>query len=260
MMNRRRKRREARESEFPAEWRQYLAAGWAAWHSLSRDERERLEGLVKVFVADKRWEAARGFALTDEIRVVIAAQACLLILELDLDYYRGVGSIIVHPRAMVQRGQHATETPGVMSSDPFTLAGQAHYGGPVIITWDAARFEARHPDGGYNVVLHEFAHKLDMLDGVVDGTPPLADAESRQRWIAVCTAEFAALTDGTDGTGGSLIRQYGAVSAGEFFAVATETFFCRPIELRAEKPELYRVLSEFFRQDPALRSASNGSC
>jgi hypothetical protein len=223
---------------------------WASWHSLSLNERERLEDLIKVFIADKRWEAARGFRLTDEVRVLIAAQACLLILELDYDYYRGVGSIIVHPSTVVLQGQRSTQTMGVVSNGPFPIQGQAQYEGPVIISWDTARLEARYPGGGDNVVFHEFAHKLDMLDGTVDGMPPLPDAAARQRWIDVCTREYQALQ--VDAAG-PLIRDYGAVNPGEFFAVATEVFFCRPVAMRDEKPDLYQVLSDFYHQDPAAR-------
>lgn len=247
---RHRRRREAISGPFPAEWRRILSVFWAGWHSLTLDERGRLEELVKVFVADKRWEAASGFRLTDEMCVLIAAQACLLVLELDIDYFRGVGSIIVHPTTVVLTGPRATNTSGVLSAGPFPVQGQAQYEGPVVIAWDAVRLEAGHPEFGNNVVFHEFAHKLDMLDGTVDGMPPLPDADSRQRWIEVCTREYLSLHAET---AGPLIREYGAVNPGEFFAVATEVFFCRPVELRAEKPDLYAVLADFYRQDPATR-------
>ncbi len=250
--SRRRRVREAIEGPFPAEWRRILAMYWATWHSLNLDERNRLEELIKTFVALKRWEAARGFRLTDDMRVLVAAQACLLILELDGDYYRGVGSIIVHPTTVVLTGPRFTDTSGVLSSGPFPIQGQAQYEGPVVVSWDAVRFEARHPELGNNVVFHEFAHKLDMLDGTVDGMPPLADTHIRRQWIDVCSREYAALQAET---AGPLIRDYGAVNPGEFFAVTTEVFFCRPVALRDEKPELYRVLAGFYRQDPAGRAA-----
>jgi Mlc titration factor MtfA (ptsG expression regulator) len=223
---------------------------WTAWHSLTLDERSRLEALTQVFVAEKRWEAARGFRLTDDMRVLIAAQACLLVLELDLGYYRGVGSIIVHPSTVVMHGPRSTDTSGIFTSGPFPIEGQAQYGGPIIISWDAARLEARNPELGNNVVFHEFAHKIDMLDGTIDGTPPLPDARSRQRWIDVCTREYESVQAET---AGPLIREYGAVNPGEFFAVATEVFFCRPTAMREEKPELYSVLADFYRQNPAAR-------
>lgn len=249
---RQRQYRQATERPFPAEWRRILAMSWAGWHSLTLDERSRLEPMIQEFVASKRWEAAQGFQLVEEMIVLIAAQACLLVLELPADYYRGVGTIIVHPTTMVIDGPRVTDNSGVFQSGPFPIQGQAQYEGPVVVAWDAVRREARYPEYGNNVVFHEFAHKLDMLDGTVDGMPPLPDSASRKQWIDVCTREYEALKDETSGP---LIREYGAVNPGEFFAVVSEIFFCRPVEMRAEKPELYAVLAGFYRQNPALRVA-----
>ena len=210
---------------------------------------------MKVFAAETRWEAAQGFAVTDEMRAVISAQACLLVLELDLDHYRHVASIIVHPRTVVLRGQRRVGN-GMVSDSPFAISGQAHHRGPVLLAWSTAAYEARHPERGHNVVYHEFAHQLDMLDGTVDGTPPLSDEVQRQRWIDVCTREFDLLRRGDE----SILREYGAVDTGEFFAVATETFFTRPVELAEQKPDLYDVMRQFYRQHPAaraLRAAGN---
>lgn len=243
-----RRRRRALDEPFPDSWRRAIERRWTTWGLLSPDERSRLEQLVKVFVAETRWEAAQGFLVTDEMRVVIAAQACLLVLELGIDSYRHVASIIVHPRTVVLRGQRRMAG-GMMSDAPFAISGQAHHRGPVLLAWSTAAFEARHPERGHNVVLHEFAHQLDMLDGTVDGTPPLTDPAERQRWIDVCTVEFERLRRGEEG----IMRDYGAVDPGEFFAVATETFFTRPVDLLVQKAELYDVLRNFYRQDPAER-------
>jgi len=250
-----RRRRRAAAGEFPQAWRDVLQRRWPIWSQLDDDERARLETLVAVFVADKRWEGARGFELTDEVRVLVAAQACLLILELDdgtHDVYRGVGTIIVHPSTMVMPGVRSTDVPGVVAEGQHALDGEAHHHrGPVLVSWRAVRSDAHHPSRGHNVVLHEFAHKLDMLDGTVDGTPPGLDDDARRRWIRVCRREFRAVRAGT---AGPLLRGYAATDPGEFFAVATEVFFSRPVELRADKPELYEVLAGFYRQDPAARA------
>jgi Mlc titration factor MtfA (ptsG expression regulator) len=131
------------------------------------------------------------------------------------------------------------------------LHGEAHHDrGPVLLAWDEARFAARHRGRGHNVVLHEFAHKVDMLDGVVDGTPLLPDRAALDRWIAVCATEFELMRIGE---AGPLIDDYAATDPGEFFAVATEVFFDRPIDLRDAKPDLYEVLLGFYQQDPAAR-------
>jgi hypothetical protein len=248
---RHRHRREAIERPFGDGWRALLAERWPIWNNLDDDERRRLEDLVKGFLVDKRWEAAQGFDLTDEVRLLIAAQACLLILGLDHDSYRHVGSIIVHPTTIVLTSERAIGG-GIVSSGPFPIVGQSVHRGPVLIAWDEATRDARHPERGHNVVFHEFAHKLDMLDGTVDGTPPLLDDATRAHWIAVCTHEYQRLRSGD---GGPLLRDYAGTNPGEFFAVVTEVFFTRPVELRDDKPELYDVLAGFYRQDPASRHA-----
>jgi Mlc titration factor MtfA (ptsG expression regulator) len=237
----------------PDGWEAILGRTFTLWHLLGADERDRLGERLERIVVGKRWEAARGFTLTDEVRVVIAAQAALLILGLDVDAYRDVQAIIVHPTTVTFRGARPGPARGLMTDEPLSIIGQAHgRRGPVIIAWDAARFGARHPERGQAVVLHEFAHKLDMLDDLIDGTPPLPDRAARERWIEVCTAEYRMLRDGR---GGHLLSSYAGVNPGEFFAVVTEVFFTLPLDLRADKPALYEVLADFYRQDPAARLA-----
>ena len=141
---------------------------------------------------------------------------------------------------------------GTVTSDPQAVLGLAQdRHGPVVIAWDQALAGARSDEPGHNVVLHEFAHKLDMLDGIIDGTPPIRDEVARARWVEVCTREFKRLRRSGDPSG--VVRDYGGENPGEFFAVVTEVFFSRPLELRAAKPDLYDVLAGFYNQDPALR-------
>jgi MtfA peptidase len=240
---------EPAQGAFPPAWRTIVERRVQMWSRLTTDERQRLEAIALDLIADKDWEAARGFDLTDEIIVTIAAQAALLVLELPADSYRNVGTILVQPSAVRLDRAHRVST-GVMSDDRTYIDGQAVFGGPVMIAWDAARFEARHPGRGTNVVLHEFAHKLDMLDGTLDGTPLLADRAQRERWVDVCTRVYRAVEVGE---GGEALRAYAGVDAAEFFAVATETFFDRPHLLREEHPDLYECLRDFYGQDPAVR-------
>jgi hypothetical protein len=243
--------RRHRRAGLPAGWERVTESALSHWALLDDDERLRLGELMEHLLRHKRWEAAAGFTLTDEIRIVIAAQAGLLILGLDFEYYRDVQAIIVHPTTVTFTGVRAGPVQGVVTDSPMTLLGQANdRRGPVIIAWDAARAGARHPERGHNVVFHEFAHKLDMLDDLVDGTPPLPDAAARRRWHEVCTAEYELLRSGM---GDELLSDYGGVNPGEFFAVATEVFFEVPAEMRARKPDLYAVLRDFYRQDPAQR-------
>lgn len=246
---RHRMRRERLEAGFLPVWRDLLSARVRHWGRLSPDEQVRLEGLALDLIARKRWEAAKGFEITDEMMVMVAAQAALIILGLPDDSYRHVSSIVMHPTTMVLTGQRQ-HAPGVMSDAPLPILGQAVYNGPVIIAWDTVVDEARHPGQGSNVVFHEFAHKLDMLDGVVDGTPPLADRDLLDRWVEVCTRVYEQVSHGR---GGASLRSYAGVNPGEFFAVATEAFFDDPTGLRRDHADLYDVLAAFYRQDPASR-------
>jgi Mlc titration factor MtfA (ptsG expression regulator) len=246
--------RRRRRAGLPDEWEAIGARTIGWWRLLDDGERERLGRLMEQILLGKRWEAARGFALTDEMRTVISATAALLVLELDDqggDPYRDVQAVIVHPTTVTFRGARPGPAPGLMTDAPLSVIGQAHARrGPVIVAWDAARAGARHPERGHDVVLHEFAHKLDMLDDLIDGTPPLPDRAARERWIAVCTTELRLLRMGM---GGHLLSSYAATNPAEFFAVATEVFFGRPLDLREHKPALYEVFGDFYRQDPAAR-------
>jgi Mlc titration factor MtfA (ptsG expression regulator) len=140
---------------------------------------------------------------------------------------------------------------GVLMDAPGAVDGEAHEAdGPIMLVWSSARREAANPRMGRDVVLHEFSHKLDMLDGTLDGTPPMSDPDARSRWIEVCTAEYRGVRDGT---AGPLLRPYAGTNVGEFFAVATEAFFTKPVRLQETKPALYEVLKSYYRQDPARR-------
>ncbi len=241
----------SKRKHLPDDWEQIVRRRVAYWHLLSQPERARLGELADFLMANKRWEAAKGFALTDEIVVTIAAQAAVLILGLDTDYFGKVTSIIVHPTTFSIPGPRPSTIRGAIEDGAHPALGEAHHDrGPMLLAWDEARFGARHRGRGHNVVLHEFAHKIDMLDGVVDGTPLLPDQAALDRWVAVCAAEFDLARSGQ---GGPLLGDYAATDPGEFFAVATEVFFDQPIEFRDAKAPLYEVMAGFYQQDPAAR-------
>jgi Mlc titration factor MtfA (ptsG expression regulator) len=231
-----------------------LRAAWPMWNVLTDAERLRVESMAAQLIATRRWEPANGFEITPPMQRLIAAQACLLVLEIGgLDLYRHVSTVLVHPTTVVLEGQRSTGTGGLMSSDPYPILGQAAFDGPTVLAWDAVKFEARHPARGQNVVIHEFAHKLDMLDGLIDGTPPLLEGPARARWVEVCTREYKNLLRGRSTS--RVLRDYGAENPGEFFAVATEAFFSVPQRMSAELSDLYEVLRDLYRQDPAARLA-----
>ncbi len=246
-----RRRRAAVEAPFPAEWRQILDEDMVHWRWLDDAERVRLERLVAGFLFDKRFEWARGFTGSTEVEVLIAASACLLILGLEDAYFRDVGSIIVHPTGVVLEGRRPSPRVGGLETDAIVpILGQSSLHGPVVIAWDSAKRSAAHPHTGHNVVYHEFAHKIDMVDGSADGAPPM-DPELRSEWERICSDEYEAIRDGTSED--PFLSSYAGVNRAEFFAVATEFFLDRPIEMLERKPALYGVLRGFYRQDPAAR-------
>jgi Mlc titration factor MtfA (ptsG expression regulator) len=252
------RRKKLAAAPFPPSWEAILRRNVAHYARLTTAEQEHLRGLIKIFIAEKSWEGAGGLELTDEIRVTISAQACLLLLGLPHDFYRNVQSIVVYPSTVVppQHRPGFFETPTAPLEAVHPIIGRAFQQGPVIIIWDAALRGSRHPEYGHNVIYHEFAHKLDMLDGAADGTPPLRDRSEYRRWVAICSREYLRLKDDARKGRHTFLDAYGATNEAEFFAVATEHFFDRPQQMKTHAPELYHVLQAYYRQDPAKRATS----
>lgn len=223
------------------------------WRGLSEAEQEWMLAATGELLATRRWEAANGFDLTDEMCTVIAAQvalACLGFEEHGLDAVASLETVIVHPRAIVLHGTHGVGH-GVLSDESRTLHGEAHDGrGPLLLAWTAVRRETTRRLGGRrNVVIHEIAHKLDMIDGVIDGTPPLEDEEQLARWAATSEPVMRSLRYRVD----EVIDEYGATNPAEFFAVVSELFFASPVELAEQHPDLYVCYRDFYGQDTAAR-------
>jgi MtfA peptidase len=251
---RERQREKILRQPFPEEHIGLLERNVKHYRRLDVNARKRLRDLVQVFIAEKRWEGCGGLSLTDEMRVTIAAQACLLVLELPHRMYEKVESILVYPSIFVRPAPRPwvfVQPSSPLVSGPIALHGEAHPRGPVILAWDGVPREGVRPRDGYNLVYHEFAHQLDMLDGRADGTPELATREELQRWQAVCERVFLDLRERAERGEATFIDEYGATDEAEFFAVVTEHFFDQPLELRQAEPELYAVFSAFYRQDPA---------
>ena len=250
-----RRRRKILDTPFPQSWRRIINDRFGHYRALDEEEQHHLEQMVQVFVAEKRFEGLGGLEMTNEVRVLIAAQACMLILGLSHDLYRKVDSILVYPSTVIRPeplfgDRHAL---GELDPEEMPLAGEAHIGGPVILAWDAIKHGAVHPDDGLNVVYHEFAHKLDMLDGAADGVPPLDSRAQYQTWSEVCQREYEFLIRRADRGLKSFLDDYGATHPAEFFAVATEFFFEKSVEMKRRRPKLYDVLQGFYNQDPAAR-------
>ncbi len=254
-----RRRNKLVRAPFPSAWEEVLRRNVAHYRTLDEAERSRLRALIQVFLPEKNWEGCGGLELTDEIRVTISAEACLLLLGIPHDYYPNVLTILVYPSTVVppelKLGYFEVALEPVEAAEP--LIGQAFQQGPVILIWDAALHESRHPELGHNVVYHEFAHKLDMLDGAADGTPPLRDRAEYRDWVTVFSREYLRLRRAAERGRKTFLDAYGATDEAEFFAVATEQFFDRPLRLKEQAPDLYRVLKEYYRQDPGDRMRRN---
>jgi hypothetical protein len=244
---------------FPTAWQDILRRNIKHYCMLDKTERAHLHALIQVFNAEKRWEGCGGLELTDEIRVTISAQACLLLLGLPHEFYRNVHSILVYPYTVVPPQRKVGHFENVLAplDIPQPIIGQAFKQGPVILIWDAVLRGAKHPESGHNVVYHEFAHKLDMLDGAADGTPPLQDREEFADWVKTCSHEYLRLRHEIEKGKKSFLDIYASINESEFFAVATEQFFDQPQQMKKQAPDLYRVLKEYYSQDPAERVTRN---
>lgn len=216
----------------------------------SEDDRARLRELTTLFLADKEFAGMQGLEVDDGMAVAIAAQACLPILRLGLAQYERFKGIVVHPDIVVARRETVDED-GVVHHYDEELAGEAMEGGPVMLTWHDVAEAGESAAWGYNVVVHEFAHVLDMRDGAADGVPLLADRAARERWLAVLEPEWQDFCARVDAGEDTLIDPYGAEAIDEFFAVASEVFFVDAAALRGEHPALYALLAGYYRQDPA---------
>jgi MtfA peptidase len=246
----RRRRRRLLASPFPREWLAHLERNVVHYRYLSAEEQSRLRDDLRVFVAEKNWEGCGGLRMTDEIRVTVAAHACLLTLGLSPDLFERVQSVLVYPSGY--RAPESVDRLGLVDQDGEARLGEAHYRGPVVLSWDEVRHDGRHPERGQNLVFHEFAHQLDMLSGAVDGTPPLESEDLSRRWREVMGEEFRRLATASPWEA-TLLDSYGATNPAEFFAVATECFFDRPADMERYHRRLYDLLREFYRQDPAAR-------
>lgn len=244
-----RNRRRARllRSPFPSNWDSVVRRNVAMSNRMPAAPRSRLIENSRIFAGEKDFEGCAGQVVDDEIRVTIAAQACLLTVGLDVDLFHRVKTILVYPTGYRAPSQRE----GTRENVHEARLGEAWYGGPVILAWDAVLLGGRNPGRGRNVVVHEFAHQLDFLDGIVDGTPPIADNEKFTHWREVMTREYCQLNDDTEAGRPTLLDEYGTTNPGEFFAVSTECFYSRASAMKARHPNLFGILADFYRVDPS---------
>ncbi|HSW21399.1 MAG TPA: M90 family metallopeptidase [Burkholderiaceae bacterium] len=209
-----------------------------------------LRRLASLFLDEKEFAGAGGLTVTDAMAVRIAVQACLPVLRLGLAPYRSFVGIVVHADEVVAP-REVVDDDGVVHTYDEVLAGEAMGGGPLMLSWTDVRDAGESADWAYNVVIHEFAHVIDMADGEADGVPPLPGAEQRKHWAGLLGAEYETFRRWIDDGHDTVLDPYGATDIGEFFAVAVEAFFVASVDMSEQHPQLYELLADYFRQDPA---------
>jgi Mlc titration factor MtfA (ptsG expression regulator) len=245
----RRRRNRLRSTSLPVSWLAIIDKNLPMFKRLTEADRRELQGHVQVFLAEKYFEGCGGLSLTDEIKVTIAAQACLLLLHRDTDYYPRLITILVYPSAYFASAIEPIGGGVVLHGEEVRL-GEAWKSGVVVLSWDDVQSSARDIHDGHNLVLHEFAHQLDMEDGAADGTPLLDRSSHHMTWARVLGREYDRLRRDSVLGRSTVLDKYGATDPAEFFAVATECFFENPAPMRRKHPELYAELKSFYRQDP----------
>ena len=249
-----------------------LRSRLALYPYLPEARQQELQQNISLFLRDKEFVGCNGLEITEDMCVVIAAHACLLLLERDNNCYPDLRTILVYPDAYV--AEETRHHGHVRSTHLSARAGEAHYRGPVVLSWDDLQQGLANPQQGHNVAIHEFAHKLDEEDGYVDGRPPFESPEEGKNWAPVMREAFAELRQrihsvhteaeiereagrDTFTEKASVLDTYGAQSPAEFFAVATEAFFIIPTSMEAAHPTLYREMQKFYRTDPAALLRGN---
>lgn len=246
------RRKRIREQPFPAHWMEVIERDFPYYRKLTPAEQAELRGHIMIFLDEKRFEGCAGLEITDEIRVTIAAQACLLLLNRDTDYFPLITTVLVYPaNYSAQKTEHRPD--GTIWEETDEREGESWHRGPVVLSWDDILRDSTDPRAGRNVVLHEFAHQLDSESGAEEGAPELPQRSMYAAWSEVLSREYERLLDDLDHGRRNVIDEYGATNPAEFFAVVTEAFFVKPLALQRAHPELYDQLKSFFRQDPASR-------
>ena len=240
------RRRKALQQPFPDEWVEILKQNLPPYSKLSDTLRQELIGDIKIFLAEKSFEGCGGLELTDEIKVTISAQACMLLLNRKDDCYPKLSSVLVYPSTYIDgsKGLFTNKT------DKVARLGESWTMGTVVLAWDSVKRGALNFDDGRNVTLHEFAHQLDQEDGRADGAPILEERSAYRPWARIFSKEFALLQEKKKKRKGSVFSKYGATNPAEFFAVVTEALYEKPRQFQKKHPELYEEMREYYKVDP----------
>lgn len=247
--SRKQKRREVLSRQaFPAAWRDMLRQRFPLYNQLPAELQTRMEGYIHIFLDEKTFLGRGGMTINDEVRLLISAQACLLILNKSTDFYPDFRTILVYPN--VYQAQTLDNQHGIVSQHKQLRAGESWHRGPVVVAWSSVVEGAEDPGDGANVVFHEFSHKLDEEDSVMDGTPVLENRKQYSEWVRAFSEEYEQLVEQVTHQRFHDIDAYGAHSPAEFFAVVTEAFFEQPQQMSQNHPDLYQQLRDFYALDP----------
>lgn len=249
---RRRRRHEHHGSQpFPAKWRRILRRHMPYYRRLPFNLQRQLQQRIQVLIAEKNFVGCNGLVVTDEMRVLVAAQASLLLLNRQTECFPELVDVLVYPDSFIVERDEIDHN-NVVHRVRHRVAGESWSDSQVVLSWADVVAGALDANDGYNVVLHEFAHQLDHENGRGDGAPPLASRDQANQWSDVFNREFTRLHSALDNNEPTLLDPYAAQNPVEFFAVATETFFERPARLNAEHPELYDALARYYCVSPIL--------
>ena len=235
----------ARQKPFPRDWQVLLKKELAPYCRLKATEQAQLHAEINQFLAEKRFEGCGGLELTDEMRVLVAAQACLLILNRPTRSYPRLTTVLMYPSHYTSE---AASADGTVSEQ--TRLGESWGSGTVVLAWDSVRGGVTNFDDGHNVTMHEFAHQLDQEDGSADGAPILEQRTAYREWAKVLGHDYTDLVADSKRGRRTVMDRYGATDPAEFFAVATETFFEKPEQLSEKHPELFEELRDYYHLDP----------
>ncbi len=238
-----------RNQPFKKQWRKIIQQRMPYFRQMPADLQLQLKQHIQVFLAEKEFVGCNGIKITDEIRITVAAQACLLLLNRQTNYYPKLHTILVYPSAFIKE-QQSINADGTQQVKRMALAGESWEFGKVVLSWQDTLEGAQIPDDGRNVVIHEFAHQLDQENGKANGAPILAKRQSYQSWSTVFLAQFELLQKQARTGSTSLFDYYGATNPAEFFAVASEVFFEQSKQLFHEHPKLYQQLTGYYQVDP----------
>ena len=245
---RRKKRKQLLAIPFPEDWKKIVQKNVPLYNRLPDSLREQLHGLVNVFTAEKKFEGCGGLEITDEIRVTIAAQASMLLLNRKAHYFPKLHTILVYPHTYAAKTVYSNGT--VTIDGQSVRLGESWQNGPVVLAWDSVTGGTSNIADAQNVVLHEFAHQLDQEDGAADGAPILEHRCSYVAWARVLSKEYEALQKKKKKHRRAVMSEYGATNPAEFFAVATETFFEKSKQMKKRHPELYDELKNYYKLNP----------